>query len=88
MTSTGDRYLELAENRGTSLQNVSVTTIPNNRKWVYSYHVVYEGKKLALDTKVRCWDKETQEVIGEGKVIKNAECYSEELKGRCDIWLG
>ena len=32
-------------------------------------------------------DKETEEVIGEGKIIKNAECYSEELKGRCDIWL-
>ena len=57
-------------------QEVSV----NGKLW-------YEGKKIALDTKVRCLDKETKEVVGEGKVIKNAECYSEELKGRCDIWV-
>ena len=59
----------------------------NGKLWVYAYHVVYEGAKLALDTMVKCLDKETQKVVGEGKVIKNAECYSEELKGRCDIWL-
>ena len=48
---------------------------------------VYEGKKIALDTMIRCIDKVTEDVVGEGKVIKNAECYSEELKGRCDIWV-
>lgn len=59
----------------------------NGKLWVYAYHVVYEGEKIALDTMVRCIDNVTEEVVGEGKVIKNAECYSEELKGRCDIWV-
>ncbi len=58
----------------------------NGKAWVYSYHVVYEGSKIPLDTKVRCLGLDNS-VIGEGLVIKNAECYSEELKGRCDIWI-
>lgn len=59
----------------------------NGKLWVYSYHVVYEGTKLDLGTMVRCVDKSTGEVVGEGEVLRNAECYSEELRGRCDIWL-
>ena len=59
----------------------------NGKLWVYAYHVVYEDEKLPLGTMVRCKDKVTEEVVGEGKVIKSAECYSEELKGRCDIWV-
>ncbi len=59
----------------------------NGKLWVYNYHVVYEGEKVDLDVEIRCLDKKTGKIVGEGKVIKNAECYSEELKGRCDIWL-
>ena len=82
----GESWNDLAEcfcHDNSQMQEVSV----NGKLWVYSYHVVYEGAKLALDTMVKCLDKETQKVVGDGKVIKNAECYSEELKGRCDIWL-
>lgn len=60
----------------------------NGKLWVYSYHIVYEGEKIALDTEVKCLDKTTNKVVGNGLVIKNAECYIQELKGRCDIWLG
>ncbi|MEL5895925.1 hypothetical protein AAE250_20815 [Bacteroides sp. GD17] len=59
----------------------------NGVLWVYSYHVVYEGEKIALGTKVRCLDKITGKTVGEGEVKKNAECYIEDLKGRCDIWM-
>ena len=82
----GESWDDLTEcfcHDNSQMQEVSA----NGKLWVYAYHVVYEGKKLALDTMVKCLDKETQEVVGEGKVIKNAECYSEELKGHCDIWL-
>ena len=82
----GESWNDLTEcfcHDNSQMQEVSV----NGKLWVYSYHVVYEGKKLALGIMVKCVDKETQEVVGEGKVIKNAECYSEELKGRCDIWM-
>ncbi|MCH4242250.1 MAG: hypothetical protein LKF81_10190 [Prevotella sp.] len=58
----------------------------NGELWTYSYHVVYEGAKIPLNTHVKCVDSEGN-VIGEGNVKKNAECYSDELKGMCDIWL-
>lgn len=58
----------------------------NGELWVYNYHVVYEGKKIALGSHIRSLDDEGN-VIGEGEVKKNAQCYSEELKGRCDIWI-
>lgn len=59
----------------------------NGELWTYNYHIVYEGEKIALGTKVTCTDKETGRIVGEGTVKKNAECYSSELKGRCDLWL-
>ena len=59
----------------------------NGRLWDYSYHVVYEGEKIALDTMVRFVSVKTGKVVGQGKVIDSAECYTEELEGRCDIWL-
>jgi hypothetical protein len=59
----------------------------NGEMWTYSFHVVYEGSKLPLDTKVRCIDKQTQATVGEGFVKKHAECYSREFQGRCDVWL-
>ena len=78
-----DELIECFCHDNSQMQEVSV----NGKLWVYSYHVVYEGAKLALDTTVNCLDKETKKVVGYGKVIKNAECHSDELKGRCDIWL-
>lgn len=57
------------------------------RMLVYEYHVVHEGGKLPLDTRVRCISRRTGEPVGEGVVVKNAECYSSELEGRCDTWL-
>lgn len=59
----------------------------NGELWTYQYHVVYEGAKLPLDTKVRAIEKGSETIIGEGKVKKNAECYSKDFQGRCDIWL-
>ena len=53
---------------------------------MYNYHVVYEGKKIVLGSHIRCLDAEGN-TVGEGDVKKNAECYSEEFKGRCDIWV-
>ena len=67
----------------TQMKQVSV----NGELWTYQFHIVYEGSKIALGTKVRCTDKQTGNVIGEGVVTKNAECYSQEFKGRCDLWL-
>ena len=58
----------------------------NGKLWVYNYHVVYEGDKIALGSHVRCLDAEGN-TVGEGDVKKNAECHSEELEGRCDIWI-
>lgn len=58
----------------------------NGERWVYNYHVVYEGDKIALGSHVRCLDAGGK-IVGEGDVKKNAECYSEELEGRCDIWV-
>ena len=58
----------------------------NGERWVYNYHVVYEGKKIVLGSHIRCLDAEGN-TVGEGDVKKNAECYSEEFKGRCDIWV-
>ena len=57
----------------------------NGQLWTYSYHIVYEGDKIPLGTYVRCMDG--SRVVGEGKVVKNAECYSRDLEGRCDIWV-
>ena len=48
--------------------------------------MVYEGKKIILGSHIRCMDTEGN-IVGEGDVKKNAECYSEEFKGRCDIWV-
>lgn len=82
----GEEWNELTEcfcHDNSQQKEISV----NGKLWAYSYHVVYEGKKLALDTTVKCLAKDSRDIVGEGKVIKNAECYSEELKGRCDIWL-
>ena len=39
-----------------------------------------------LGSHIRCLDAEGN-TVGEGDVKKNAECYSEEFKGRCDIWV-
>lgn len=58
----------------------------NGRLWVYAYHVVYEGDKVALGTRVRCLDADGA-TVGEGEVIKNARCWAEGLEGRCDLWL-
>lgn len=58
----------------------------NGELWTYNYHVVYEGSKLALGTHIRCLD-DSGSVIGEGDVTKNAECYSKQLKGKCDLWV-
>lgn len=58
----------------------------NGKRWVYNYHVVYEGNKIPLGSCVRCLDSDDN-TVGEGEVKKNAECYSEEFKGRCDIWI-
>ena len=58
----------------------------NGERWVYNYHVVYEGEKIALGSHIRCLDAGGK-IVGEGDVKKNAECYSEELEGRCDIWV-
>lgn len=67
----------------TQMKQVSV----NGELWTYQYHVVYEGDKIPLGTKVRCTDRLTGSVVGEGSVTKNAECYSSDFKGRCDLWL-
>lgn len=57
----------------------------NGELWTYSYHIVYEGEKIPLGSYIRCvYGTRT---VGEGKVIKNAECYSNDLKGRCDLWV-
>ena len=58
----------------------------NGERWAYSYHVVYEGEKIPLGSHVRCLDSD-ERTVGEGEVKKNAECYSEEFKDRCDIWI-
>jgi hypothetical protein len=58
----------------------------NGQMWTYSYHVVYEGSKIPLDTHIKCVD-DSGNVVGEGNVQKNAECYSDELKGMCDAWI-
>ena len=58
----------------------------NGERWVYNYHVVYEGGKIPLGNRVRCLDSDDN-TVGEGEVKKNAGCYSEEFKGRCDIWI-
>lgn len=82
----GESWDELTEcfcHDNSQVKEVSI----NGQLWVYSYHVVYEGKKIALDTRVQCLDKVTGVLVGAGEVKKNAECYIEELKGRCDIWL-
>lgn len=59
----------------------------NGELWTYAFHVVYEGSKIPLGTMVECFDADGNKV-GKGEVVKNAECYSEDLKGRCDLWLG
>lgn len=84
--SGGETWEDVAEcfcHDNTQMKQVSV----NGELWTYQYHIVYEGTKIALDTKLRCIDKETGETVGEGKVTKNAQCYSSEFKGRCDLWL-
>ena len=58
----------------------------NGERWVYNYHVVYEGDKIALGSHIRCLDAGGK-IVGEGDVKKNAECYSVELEGRCAIWV-
>lgn len=82
----GESWDELTEcfcHDNSQVKEVSI----NGQLWVYSYHVVYEGAKIGLGAKVRCIDKSTGTLVGEGDVSKNAECYSEDFKGRCDIWL-
>ena len=58
----------------------------NGELWTYSFHVVYEGEKIALGSRVRCVDS-SGNVVGEGDVRKHAMCYSRDLGGRCDLWL-
>jgi hypothetical protein len=67
----------------TQMKQVSV----NGELWTYAFHVVYEGDRLAPGTKVRCVSREDSTVIGEGTVKKSTGCYSQEFKGRCDLWL-
>lgn len=59
----------------------------NGELWTYDYHVVYEGSKIPLGTMVKCLDANGN-TVGKGVVKRNSECYSEDLKGRCDLWLG
>ena len=83
---TSERWENIAEcfcHDNSQMKQVAV----NGEMWTYQFHLVYEGEKIPLDTSVRCLDKETQEIVGEGRVKKNAECYSSEFKGRCDLWL-
>ena len=83
---TAESWEDVAEcfcHDNTQMKQVAV----NGELWTYQYHIVYEGVKLPLDTKVRCIDKQTRESVGEGLVKKNAECYSIDFKGRCDVWL-
>ena len=65
------------------MQQVTV----NGKLWTYSYHVVYEGSKIPLGKMVRCVSGCGCHEVGRGIVRKNAECYSQGLKGRCDLWL-
>lgn len=58
----------------------------NGKLWVYSYHIVYEGEKIPLGTYIKCLNVRG-DVVGEGEVVKNAECYSADLAGRCDLWV-
>lgn len=58
----------------------------NGVLWTYSYHVVYEGEKIPLDTKIRCVDG-CCNVVGMGHVKKNAKCYGADFPNRCDIWV-
>ena len=32
----------------------------NGERWVYNYHVVYEGKKIILGSHIRCLDTEEE----------------------------
>ncbi len=84
--SGGEEWEELTVcfcHDNTQMKQVSV----NGELWTYKYHIVYEGEKIALGTKVRCTDGKNGNTIAEGTVTKNAECYGSELKGRCDLWL-
>lgn len=86
VTESSESWDDVAEcfcHDNSQMKQVSV----NGELWTYQYHVVYEGVKIGLGTKVRCLGPDGN-VVGEGKVIKNAECYSEGLEGRCDLWLG
>ncbi len=82
-SETWSEYAECFCHDNTQMQQVSV----NGQLWTYAYHVVYEGDHIALGTRVRCTDKETGKVIGEGTVIKAARCFSFDFEGRTDLWL-
>ncbi|WP_321437259.1 hypothetical protein [uncultured Bacteroides sp.] len=55
----------------------------NGQSYTYNYHIVYEGPKLPIRTKVRVFEADST-IRGEGEVIKSSKCnffnYSE-------IWL-
>lgn len=75
----------------TQMKQVSV----DGELWTYSYHIVYEGQKIELGTKVRCiiadgccqCCSDEEDIVGEGEVKKRAACYSSEFVGRHDIWI-
>jgi len=55
----------------------------NGQAYTYNYHIVYEGTKIPIGTKVRVFEADST-IRGEGEVIKSSKCnflnYSE-------IWL-
>jgi hypothetical protein len=58
----------------------------NGERWVYRYNVVYEGENIPLGSHVRCLNSNGK-IVGEGEIMDNAECHSEEFEGRCEIWI-
>lgn len=79
-------WIDVAEcfcHDNSQMEKISV----NGRMIDFSFHVVYDGEVILPDTDVECIDKISTRIVGCGKVIKKATCYSDEFKDRQDIWL-
>lgn len=59
----------------------------NGRMVEYDYHIVYEGEHLPINTEIRCIDKVTEKEVSVGVIIKKSTCYSNDFKGRQEIWM-
>ena len=56
----------------------------NGQAYTYNYHIVYEGPKLPIGTKVRALEADALTIRGEGEVIKPSKCN---YLNYTEIWL-